>query len=153
MDNADVLALDEVEDLRTRSFLQEVDLDGLSQRIVALPVNEEFYTSLAAGADGALYFVSRVQPGVANTAPGNSSQAGAKLGRFDFDKREASTVSSGVVGVEIDRAGKTLLLALANGSYAPPAANRRSHVAYRASPHTRDERPSPKVVLPPSAPT
>ena len=101
-----------------------VDLDGLSQRIVALPVNEEFYTSLAAGADGALYFVSRVQPGVANTAPGNSSQAGAKLGRFDFDKREASTVSSGVVGVEIDRAGKTLLLALANGGYATAAAGK-----------------------------
>ncbi|MEM7780929.1 MAG: PDZ domain-containing protein [Pseudomonadota bacterium] len=94
-----------------------IDLAGVAGRIIALPVNEEFYTSLAAGADGALYFVSRVQPGVANTAPGNSSQAGATLGRFDFEKREASTVAGGIVGMQIDRSGTTLLLARANGSF------------------------------------
>lgn len=99
-----------------------VDVAGLAKRIIALPVSEEFYTSLAAGADGALYFVSRVQPGVANNAPGTPSQAGAKLGRFDFEEREASTVASGIVGMQIDRAGKTLLLALANGSFATASA-------------------------------
>lgn len=94
----------------------QVDLDGVSRRIVAIPVNEEFYTALASGADGALYYISRVQPGVAGTAPGNSPQDNATLSRFDFEERSASTVASGIVDMQIDRAGKTLLLRRSNGS-------------------------------------
>ncbi len=95
-----------------------VDPIGLSRRIVSLPVNEEFYTQLATGADDALYYVSQVQPGVSALAPGGSSQAGARLGRFDFEKRTASDLASGVTGLQIDRAGKTLLVSMADESFA-----------------------------------
>lgn len=102
-----------------------VDPVGLSRRIVSLPVNEEFYTGLATGADGALYYVSQVQPGVSELAPGGLPQAGARLGRFDFEKRKASDLAPGITGLQIDRAGKTLLVMKADGSYATAEAGEK----------------------------
>ncbi|MEE4316097.1 MAG: PDZ domain-containing protein [Erythrobacter sp.] len=85
-----------------------VDPAGLDQRIVALPVAEAFYTSLATAKDGSLFFVERAQAGGA-TGPG-SGQERARLLRFDFEDRKAEEVGQGIVSVETDAKGEKLLL-------------------------------------------
>lgn len=103
-----------------------VDPTNLTRRMVALPVPEGAHGSLATGKDGALYYVTYVQPGVATAAPGSGpEQADAQLMRFDFEKREASGLMRGVTGVESDAKGETLLLRRANGSYATSKAGEK----------------------------
>lgn len=86
----------------------KVDPIGLERRIVALPVAEAAYASLATAKDGALFFVEQVQPGVA-TGPG-SGQERATLMRFDFEERKAAQVGDGVIAVTTDAKGEKLLL-------------------------------------------
>lgn len=93
-----------------------VDPENLMRRMVALPVSEGFNTSLATAKDGSLYWVTLLQPGVVAAAPGSGpDQADAQLMRFDFEKREASSVMRGVTGIETDAAGENLLLRKAKG--------------------------------------
>ena len=91
-----------------------VDPAGLERRIIALPVAEAAYASLATAKDGALFFIERVQPGVAN-GPG-SGQERARLMRFDFEEREAEQVGEGMVAVSTDAKGDKLLLMKADDS-------------------------------------
>lgn len=91
-----------------------VDPAGLERRIIALPVAEAAYASLATAKDGALFYIERVQPGVAN-GPG-SEQERARLMRFDFEERKAEQVSEGVVAVSTDAKGEKLLLMKADDS-------------------------------------
>jgi len=95
-----------------------VSPDGLMGRIEALPVPEHFYADLGVAKDGTLYFVRRVQPGVANTPPGQPDQGEAALMRFNFDKREAQTVLGGVTGLQVAASGEHALLQKADGSFA-----------------------------------
>lgn len=85
-----------------------MDPAGLERRIVALPVAEASYGSLATAKDGALFYIERVQPGVA-TGPG-SGQERAALMRFDFEERKAEQVGDGVTAVTTDAKGEKLLL-------------------------------------------
>ena len=85
-----------------------VDPVGLDRRIVALPVAEAAYGSLATAKDGALFYVERPQPGVA-TGPGSGDER-ARLMRFDFEEREAEQVGQGIVNVTTDAKGEKLLL-------------------------------------------
>ncbi|GMM92465.1 PDZ domain-containing protein [Qipengyuania sp. MTN3-11] len=94
-----------------------VDPTNLMRRTVALPVPEASYGSLASGKDGALYYVSYVQPGDSNAAPGSGNpQADAQLKRFDFEKREEKELTRGVTAVQTDAAGENLLLMKADQS-------------------------------------
>ena len=85
-----------------------VDPTNLIRRTVSLPVPEAAYTSLATAKDGALFYVSLEQAGVA-TGPG-SGQENAQLMRFDFEEREASQVGKGFTAVSTNAAGDKLLL-------------------------------------------
>ena len=86
----------------------KVDPAGLERRIIALPVAEAAYASIATAKDGALFYVERVQPGV-STGPG-SGQERARLMRFDFEERTAEEVGEGVVAIATDAKGEKLLL-------------------------------------------
>ncbi|PKP95276.1 MAG: peptidase S41 [Alphaproteobacteria bacterium HGW-Alphaproteobacteria-14] len=86
----------------------KVDPVRLERRIVALPVAEASYASLATAKDGALFYVERIQPGVA-TGPG-SGQERAALMRFDFEERKAEQIGEGVIAVTTDAKGEKLLL-------------------------------------------
>ncbi len=88
----------------------KVDLDGLQNRIVALPVAERNYDSLAVASDGALFYLERTQPGASNELPGSNDQNNASLYRFDFDKKEASSVKAGIANYSLSNDGKKLLL-------------------------------------------
>ncbi len=96
-----------------------IDPANLMRRTISLPVAEAAYSSLTAGKDGALYYISRVQPGVTNAPPGaGSDQAGASLMRFDFEEREAKELTKGIVGIQSDADGDTLMLIGADQSIA-----------------------------------
>ncbi|MDP5103815.1 MAG: PDZ domain-containing protein [Erythrobacter sp.] len=99
---------DSAKDAKEKDPAPKVDPTGLERRIIALPVAEASYDSLATAKDGALFYVERIQPGVA-TGPG-SGQERAPLMRFDFEERKAAQVGEGVIAVTTDAAGEKLLL-------------------------------------------
>ena len=93
-----------------------VDAEGIVGRIVALPVAERNYHSLAAGNDGHLYFVDAVQPGASNEPPGDNAGDDDSLVRFDFEEKEATTLLTGVDDFAISANGTHLLIARTEGT-------------------------------------
>lgn len=93
----------------------KVDLDGLAERVVALPVAERNYDGLAVAADGALFYLQRPQPGASNEAPQAERRATAELWRFDFEERKAKQLRGGVADFSFSEDRKKLLLTLAGG--------------------------------------
>ncbi|MBN7820321.1 S41 family peptidase [Bowmanella yangjiangensis] len=85
------------------------DLDGVTQRVVALPVDKRFYTKLAVGSDNNLYFVEHSQAGAAVEASGNPERD-ADLKRFNLEKREVQDVEKQVFDISTSADGKVLLL-------------------------------------------
>lgn len=92
-----------------------IDLDGISQRIVGLPVAARNYDSLAIASDGKLYFIERQQPGVSNEVPGTPFGRDNRLMRFDFKEQETTIVKTGVQGFSLSADGKVALLNKGNG--------------------------------------
>ncbi len=88
----------------------QIDLDGLSDRIVALPVAVRNYGSLSVGEDGNLYYIQAVQPGGTVEPPGGFAQQENALWRFDLEEKEASELMSGVGGFRFAADGKHLLI-------------------------------------------
>lgn len=93
----------------------KVDLDGLADRVVALPVAERNYDSLAVASDGALYYLQRPQPGVSNEAPQAERRATAELWRFDFEERKPKLLRTGIADYSLSEDHKKLLLTVAGG--------------------------------------
>lgn len=92
-----------------------VDVDGLADRVVALPVAERNYDSLAVASDGALLYLQRPQPGASNEPPQAERRATAELWRFDFEERKPKLLRSGVAEFSLSEDHKKLLLTLAGG--------------------------------------
>ena len=92
-----------------------IDLDGLAERIVALPVAERNYDSLAVASDGALYYLQRPQPGVSNELPQAERRATAELWRFDFEERKPKLLRSGIADYSLSEDHKKLLVTVAGG--------------------------------------
>ncbi|MGQ3055024.1 MAG: S41 family peptidase [Roseateles sp.] len=103
----------------------KVDLDGLADRIVALPVAERNYDNLAVAADGALFYLQRPQPGSSNEAPTAERRATAELWRFDFEERKAKMLRTGVAEFSLSEDRKKLLLTLAAGKLEVGDANEK----------------------------
>ena len=93
-----------------------IDFDGLMARKLSLPVAEGNYHGLVVANDGSLLYVHRTQPGATVEPPGEQWARDHRLVRFDFDKREASTLLTGVQGFELAAAGKHLAIQRADGS-------------------------------------
>ncbi len=88
----------------------QIDLDGIENRIVALPVEEGNYDTLAVAKDGSLFYIQRVQPGTSRTPPGQSPASGNRLMRFDFEDLETSSVTRGVVGMSMSHDGSHIMV-------------------------------------------
>lgn len=87
-----------------------IDMAGLQNRIVALPVPERNYDSLSVASDGALFYVERTQPGASNDLPGSNGQNNGTLYRFDFEEKKAEQVKDGLASYNLSDDGKKLLL-------------------------------------------
>ncbi|MBS0393811.1 MAG: PDZ domain-containing protein, partial [Proteobacteria bacterium] len=92
-----------------------IDFEGLADRIVGLPVAERRYESLAVGADGALYYLERAQPGVSAEPPEAEHADDGELYRFDFAERKAKPLKAGIAHFSLSADGKKLLVAYAKG--------------------------------------
>ncbi len=83
-----------------------IDLDGLTQRISALPLGEQYYQELAVADDGSLFYLIQPQDGVKTPSNGPNQLT---LMRYDFAAREAAQVSANLAGYDLSADGKQLL--------------------------------------------
>jgi tricorn protease len=83
-----------------------IDLDGITNRVVALPIEAGNVENLEAGPEGQLYYIRRVgvRPGQGPAARGKSS-----LIRFDLKKREEETLAEGVDDFQLSADRKKIL--------------------------------------------
>ncbi|MDX1392472.1 MAG: PDZ domain-containing protein, partial [Rheinheimera sp.] len=88
----------------------KLDLNGLQDRIVALPLAERNYDSLNVASDGALFYLERTQPGASNEPPGSDERNNATLYRFDFEEKKSEIVQQDIAGYQLSHDGKKLLL-------------------------------------------
>ncbi len=93
-----------------------IDLPGLSQRIVGLPVAKRNYDSLAIAADGKLYYIDRTQPGTSSPPPGGDPINVNHLRRFDFDELESTSVYSDIEAFNLSADGQHLLITDGKGA-------------------------------------
>ena len=84
-----------------------IDLAGIDQRIVALPLPARDYTSLQSAADGKLFYLETIP-----------NQSGATLQRFDMKERKAEKFLEGVNAYVVSADGKKLLYAGQGDTYA-----------------------------------
>ena len=92
----------------------KVDLSGLGGRIVALPLPERNYDTLATSKKGALYYVERTQPGITVEPQGKNPQAANVLKRFDFKEKISKTVARKIGSYSISADGTYLIIRKVN---------------------------------------
>jgi tricorn protease len=107
---------DKKKDEKEKTKATRIDVAGLSNRIVALPVAERNYSHLAVAKDGALYYIRNVQPGAVNTPPGEEEADENQLVRFKFDDREEETVMPGVTAMAISAKGEHIIVQKPDGT-------------------------------------
>ncbi|MGI5309551.1 S41 family peptidase [Rheinheimera sp. WS51] len=95
----------------------KIDLAGLSNRIVALPIAERNYDSLAIADDGALFYLQHSQPGSSNELPQVHANKGASLYRFDFKDKTSNKVQDDLASFSLSADGKKILLVATDNSY------------------------------------
>ena len=83
-----------------------IDFDGLTQRILALPVDAGGYSSLQAGKSGEIYFLKNA------TGVNRFNEEPGSLHRFQLEGRKDDSLLDGVNGFEISRDAKKVLLSM-----------------------------------------
>ncbi|WP_376694713.1 S41 family peptidase [Wenzhouxiangella sp. EGI_FJ10305] len=114
-ENGDKNGEDNGKDKDDKDVEVRIDFDGLAERMVALPVAKGNYRGLQVAGDGSLFWMRYPQPGSTVEMPGENRVDENRLMRFDFEKREASTVFTGLNSFDISSAGSHLLVS-SNGS-------------------------------------
>ena len=102
-----------------------VDLEGLQQRFVPIPVAERNYTNLIVAADGALFYLSRKQPGSSLEPPSPIRGADADLYRYNFEDRSEKLLKSAVVDLRASGDRKKVLVVLGDNKLEIADANER----------------------------
>ena len=82
----------------------KIDLEGILQRILAVPMPARRYVDLQTGESGTLLAVAADAP-----LPGSPFPQGSSVHRFDLKERRADVVVSGVDAFEMARGGKKYL--------------------------------------------
>lgn len=91
---------------QTEKSSVRIDFDGLSQRIIDLPVAARDYRALVAGKAGSFYLLEAVPP--SGTSPAN--RPGATLHRFAIDKRKAMKIAENVTLFDVSASGDKMLV-------------------------------------------
>jgi len=90
-----------------------VDLDKITQRIVALPIAARGYQGLVVGKAGTLFLLESIPP----TGTGLQPAIGAAVHRFDMDKRKADKILDGVTLFDVSANGEKMLVGQFPGRY------------------------------------
>ncbi len=90
--------------------LTEIDLEGLSSRIVALQVPERNYGNLAVSHEGNLLYIQGVQSGSSIEPPGRNSNEDNELVTYDFEEQETKSLFKGLRHFDLSADGKQLLI-------------------------------------------
>ncbi|WP_333606803.1 S41 family peptidase [Arsukibacterium sp.] len=86
-----------------------IDLAGISDRIVGLPLPERNYSQLSVASDGALLYLEWPQSGASNEPPNGQAQR-ASLQRFDAKERKSEVIAKELDDYHLSPDGKKLLL-------------------------------------------
>jgi tricorn protease len=93
----------------------QVDFDGLSKRIIAVPgVAERQYSALRSGADGTVYYLLAAQAG-GGGGGGGFGGGGSELIRYRLCDRRAATFVNGVTDFDVSADGRKLVYRGAGG--------------------------------------
>ena len=94
----------------------KIDLEGLAQRIVAVPLPAAYYTQLSPGKDGQLYYLKGER-----VAFSNPPSKGA-LCRFDLKERKEKSLLDGVQNFHLSASREKVLLDMEHGWWIASAA-------------------------------
>jgi tricorn protease len=92
-----------------------IDLKGLEERFVPIPVAERNYDNLIVASDGALFYLARQQPGATTEPPGPGADANGELFRYSFEDRAEKSLKAHLLDVSASSDGKKLLLSSGEG--------------------------------------
>ena len=93
-----------------------VEVDGIAGRVVSLPIPPGTIQDLAAGADGQLVYLRRVE-----VRPGEGPGGGkSSLRRFDLKTREEETLAEGIDDFRVSADGKKVLYQVGDPGNTPP---------------------------------
>ncbi len=84
----------------------KVDMEGIAQRIVALPVPSKSYVQLESAKEGVILYTERVP-----------NEQGLTLNRFTLEKRKSEKVVDGVRGFEVSANGESYLYTTTNNQF------------------------------------
>jgi tricorn protease len=96
------------EDKSAAAKVTKIDLEGLENRIVALPVGPGNYFGMTA-ASGSIFYVKIPELPVLGDDDSGAGASQATLMTFDMKKREAKEVLSGIDGYDLSADGKKIL--------------------------------------------
>jgi len=102
-----------------------IDLEGLSDRLVPIPIAERNYDHLAVAFDGALFYLARKQPGSSLEPPSSIHGADADLYRYNFEDRSEKLLRSSVADIHLSGDRKKLLVGLGDNKLDIADANER----------------------------
>ena len=88
----------------------DIDLAGLTRRIIPLPFPRQHYTELGAGPTGTVFALS-VPPRASAIAPGSPGT----LQKFSFEDRKLATFASGVTRFAVSQDGSKIMLSSGGG--------------------------------------
>lgn len=109
-DDTEKPAADQGDNEEKAKVVTQIDLEGLSSRMVALQVPERNYGNLAVSHDGDLLYLQFVQAGSSVEPPGVNSAKANQLTSYDFEEQETKTLLNGLLSFDLSADGKTLLV-------------------------------------------
>ncbi len=99
---------DKTDDKNEKDNVVKVDLNGIQNRMVALPVDQKAYSALNVTADGNLLYINTDQPGDSVKANGNPDND-SRLVYFDMEDQKDGTIVEHVRQFKLSEDGKHLL--------------------------------------------
>jgi len=102
-----------------------VDLEGLAQRFVPIPVAERNYDRIVVAGDGSLFYLARKQAGSSLEPPPLVRGADADLYRYNFEDRTEKQLRAAVVDISMSEDHNKILLVLGDNKLEVGDANEK----------------------------
>jgi len=99
---------DKKSDDKDEKVVVKIDIKGIADRIVALPVAQKAYFGIEVAHDGNLYYIESSQPGSGIEPDGQPTNSNVLI-RFDFEEKKAEKIFEDVAGFNLSADGKVIL--------------------------------------------